>query len=147
MDIEKVQPPQGLRVERTGSEQQRRRRRELQEAFDELLETTLGEEETEDKEGTEQEQRQPGTDTVSITNGLNVPTLINDYVSLSSLARQSVHEAAQRQREEQVTPAATDPQPSDPGPVEPQLSEDHEPGSQAAELETEEQPAGIDTLA
>jgi hypothetical protein len=148
MDIERVQPPQGLRVERSGSEQQRRRKQELQEAFDELLESTLTEDETEDQAGPGEGEQQQGADTVSITNGLPTPTLVNDYVSISGMSGAGKEADAPRRDTGGQAGKPADPDPDDSSPTGSRAKEKDQPTShERAADEGPPQPAGIDTLA
>lgn len=98
MEIDRVQLVKGLKVERTGSEQERQRRQQSDESFEDLLESTL--------EGEGQAEQQPGDgreaaanrDTVSIASGEPLSPLVNDLVSISTAARVSaeVHNAGRR---------------------------------------------------
>ena len=148
MDIERVQPPQGLRVERTGSEQQRRRKQEMQEAFDELLESSLSEDETEEQPSKEQDQAQQGPDTVSITNGLPTPTLVNDYVSIANIAKLGKQPGPAKESDGNTAIAPSEPQASGPGLTESDQDGNDVPAAPSPEAEEEEQPpVSIDTLA
>jgi len=96
MEVDRVQLVKGLRVERTGSEQERRRRQQMEERFEDLLESTLDE----DNQREQPPQRGNGAeaaprDTVSIA-AVHPPTpLVNDLVSISTVGRVSaeVHNA------------------------------------------------------
>lgn len=100
MDIDRIQPVTGLKVERTGSEQERRRRRQTGEDFAELLESTLSEEQTEEEKKRKQQAREdkpaPAADTVSIAGNVLPTPLINDLVSISTtaLVGAEMHEAS-----------------------------------------------------
>jgi hypothetical protein len=80
MEIDRVQQViRGIKVQRTGSEQDRRRRRDTDEEFRELLDASISDDEDE-------EQPIPA-DTVSIASKEALAPLVNDLVSISSTAR------------------------------------------------------------
>lgn len=86
MEIDRVQLVKGLKIERTGSEQERQRRPQTEEDFSELLDSSLEEEEQQEPE----ENPQPtsrSSDTVSISTGVPIPPLAYDLVSISTTAR------------------------------------------------------------
>jgi hypothetical protein len=88
MEIDRVQLVKGLRVERTGSEQERRRRQQLEERFEDLLESTLEDEERQDQDA-RREKSAPAKqqDTVSISAANPALPLVNDLVSISTAGR------------------------------------------------------------
>ena len=97
MEIDRVQPMQGLKIERTGSEQERRRREQTEERFEDLLESTLaGEGESGPPQQREGEAEPPAGDTVSLTGAQPPAPLVNDLVSISTAARVTaeVHNAS-----------------------------------------------------
>lgn len=90
MEIDRVQQLiRGIKVQRTGSEQNRRRRRDTDEEFRELLDASISDEEDE-------EQAVPA-DTVSISSKEALAPLVNDLVSISSTARVGSEVANARQ--------------------------------------------------
>ncbi len=90
MEIDHVQQViRGIKVQRTGSEQDRRRRRDTDEEFRELLDASINDDEDE-------EQPVPA-DTVSIASKEALAPLVNDLVSISSTAKVGAEVASARQ--------------------------------------------------
>jgi hypothetical protein len=90
MEIDRIQQViRGIKVQRTGSEQDRRRRRDTDEEFRELLDASISDDEDE-------EQAVPA-DTVSIASKEALAPLVNDLVSISSTARVGVEVSSARQ--------------------------------------------------
>jgi len=88
MEIDRVQLVKGLKVERTGSEQERRRRQQLEERFEDLLESTLEDEERQDQDARRENKAPPAPhDTVSISAANPALPLVNDLVSISTAGR------------------------------------------------------------
>jgi hypothetical protein len=87
MEIDRVQLVKGLKVERTGSEQERRRRPQTEEDFSELLDANLEEEEEQQEQKDSEKQAKRNKDTVSITAGMPAPPLACDLVSISTTGR------------------------------------------------------------
>jgi len=90
MEIDRIQQViRGIKVQRTGSEQDRRRRRDTDEEFRELLDASISDDEDE-------EQAVPA-DTVSIASKEALAPLVNDLVSISSTARVGAEVSSARQ--------------------------------------------------
>jgi hypothetical protein len=88
MEIDRVQLVKGLKVERTGSEQERRRRQQLEERFEDLLESTLEDEDRQDQDDRREKNTTPERqDTVSISAVNPALPLVNDLVSISTAGR------------------------------------------------------------
>jgi len=156
MEVDRIQQIKGLRIERTGSEQERRRRPQTEEDFQELLESDLKDEEQQDKPQDKQEHPSKPADTVSITGGTSGTPIVNDLVSISTTALVSAEvrnaqksvkqngepasvglpaDLAERRNSQLQPHAEADEEPADTDPA----SEDEEP-------EDDEQPR-VDTLA
>lgn len=137
MEFEKIQPVHVLKVERAGSEQERRRRK-ADKGFSNLLDSTLEEERVKDEEQDGDQAGNPYSDTVSISQqdeSEKEPQLASvDTVQLS---------LAQRAAAGLFTPddrAAGEQETSE------EAQADSQPGSADAEEDPDE-PASIDTLA
>jgi hypothetical protein len=98
MEIDRVQLVKGLKIERTGSEQERRRRQQSEERFEDLLESTLDGDEQPERQAREDAAEPPSRDTVSISRSAPLSPLVNDLVSISTAARVTaeVHNAGRR---------------------------------------------------
>ena len=147
MEVDRIQPVKGLKVERAGSEQERRRQQQDVEEFHELLDESLDdgdENEATGSEDTVSDRQSAATDTVSITNGNTAGPLVQDFVSISVQARMSALDpdtaeqpaAGKYRRSHGVEPASRDAAP------EPTAS-DAEP----TDGQGEDESAGIDTVA
>jgi len=157
MEVDRIQQIKGLRVERTGSEQERRRRPQTEEIFQELLEADLEDEEQPDqRRRQEREQTAKPADTVSITGGVPAAPLVNDLVSISTTARVSAEvRNAQHSVVENGKHASPDlPRPDDvdqsskPAPVtEKPVDQLTAEPADADETSEPEEPASVDTLA
>jgi len=87
MGIDRIQQAQGLKVERTGSESERRRHAYPEEDFSELLEESLeGQEQRSEGNGPKSQGAGPSThgDTVSLSTANFRPATGADRVSISS---------------------------------------------------------------
>ena len=143
MEVERIQPAKQLKVERTGSEQERRRQREDVEEFHELLESNLEEESRDEPNAGPADRQLPTGDTVSITDGAIAGPLVEDFVSISTQARLSAQE------DSKAAMASADDAPPVAEPASDGDAQPRSPESAAAESpeETEGEAAGIDTIA
>lgn len=109
MEIDRIQSIQGLKVERTGSEQERRRRRQTEEDFSDLLESSMSEESSPGRDQDkpkEQETPLPPTDTISLSSNQLPAPYISDLVSISATAKvgAEMHHASRSVEKEEVSP-------------------------------------------
>ena len=109
MEIDRIQAVKGLKVERTGSEQERRRRPQTEEDFSELLESSMSEELGDEESQQEQQPppRERPRDTVSITGSEVPPPVVNDLVSISTkaLVNAEMHQASRSVEDNKDAPA------------------------------------------
>jgi len=87
MEIDRIQPVKGLKVERTGSEQERRKRPQTEEDFSDILDSTMAEENPEDSDEQQPSSRQRPQDTVSLAASTPPTPVVSDLVSISSAAK------------------------------------------------------------
>lgn len=80
MEVERINQTTGMRIERTGSESERRRKRGERD-FSDVLDQTLDEEHG--GPGGERQDARQGVDTVSITGGANPQLAPADIVTIS----------------------------------------------------------------
>jgi hypothetical protein len=147
MEVDRIQPVKGLKVERAGSEQERRRQQQDVEEFHELLDESLDDgdqRETADDEHAGDDRTPAATDTVSITNGDTAGPLVQDFVSISVQARMS---ALDPEKAEQ--PAASRYSRSHGGEPVPRIAapQSNAGDDEQAQGQDEDDPAGIDTVA
>lgn len=147
MEVDRIQPVKGLKVERAGSEQERRRQQQDVEEFHELLDENLDDGDQRDAADTDEaadDRQSAPADTVSITNGTTAGPLVQDFVSISIQARMSALDpdtaeqpAAGKYRRSpggEPAPRAAAPEPTADGEVE-------------TDGQDEDDPTGIDTVA
>ncbi|GEM_PF-2484833 len=147
MEVDRIQPVKGLKVERAGSEQERRRQQQDVEEFHELLDESLddgAQREAGDGEQEEADRHAAPADTVSITNGAAGGPLVQDFVSISVQARMSALDP------DTVEQPATGRYRPSPGGEPPPRAAAPEPGTEDDEQPNgrdEDEPSGIDTVA
>ncbi|MBN2082202.1 hypothetical protein JW859_08335 [bacterium] len=141
MEVDRIQQIKGLRIERTGSEQERRRRPQTEEVFQELLEADLEDQDEQDQRKDRQPEPPQPADTVSITGGVPSAPLLNDLVSISTTARVSaeVHNA-----QDSVKQNGNHAQVDLPTPVEDSPNGHHQPATEANDQPAEDQSSGED---